>query len=243
MWLDLFKKGPDNSIEDDALTIRRECDRAAQAIKTRLSKLPADKTLFVPIGENHAMPSHIILQMCLFDNLRKAGLNFGVALEYPSNWITTCSLTLLREDPQTKNFTVADAKTVIDAELAVDPLTHRLLYAAAFLSPTPYAPHTNATLMNYLNKYRIPIAFVDAAADESNCLDDSDTETKRAIEEAEIATGLKTRGKVTFSIDDRLGMAARNIHMQRLSSRFADRLQMARVVFILTGNAHVLGVP
>ena len=243
MWLDLFKKPRNNSIEDDALTIRRECDRAVQAINTMLSKLPADKTLFVPIGENHAMPSHIVFQMCLFDNLRKAGLPFGVALEYPSNWITTNSLSLLREDPQTRNFTIADAKRVIDAELAADPVTHRLLYAAAFLSPTPYAPHSNATLMNYLNKYRIPIAFVDAAADESNCLDDSDTETKRAIAEAEIVTGLKTHGKVTFSVDDRLGMAARNIHMQRLSSKFADRLEMARVVFILTGNAHVLGIP
>jgi hypothetical protein len=242
MWLDIFKSHRNSSIEDDALKIRQESERAAQAINTRLSTLTPGETLFVPLGENHAMPAHIVFQMCLFDNLRQSGLKFGVALEYPSNWVTTCSLNQLHEDPQTRNLAVADAQRIIDAQLAADPVTHTLLYAAAFLSPSPYAPHSNATLMNYLKKYQIPIAFVDAAADESHCLDGSDIETKRAIEEAESATGLTTHSKVTFSRDDRLGMAARNIHMQRLSMRFAVRLETASVVFILTGNTHVFGV-
>jgi hypothetical protein len=243
MWLDLFKRRPGSSLEDDALKIRRECERATQSINTRLGMLTTNDPLFVLIGENHAMPAHMVFQMCLFENLRKAGLTFGVALEYPSNWATTCSLNQLREDPQMRNLTVANVQRIVDAELAVDPVTHPLLYAAAFLSPTPYAPHSNATLMNYLKKYRVPIAFVDAAADESQCLDDSDAETDSAIQEAEITTGLTTHGKLTFSGDDRLGMVARNIHMQRFSMKFAHRLETARVVFVVSGNTHVLGGP
>jgi hypothetical protein len=86
----------------------------------------------VLVGENHAMPAHMIFQMCLFDILRKAKLVFGVALEHPSNWVVTCSLNLLSEDPQTKVFTVSNAHRIIDEQLAGDPVTHQLLYAAAF---------------------------------------------------------------------------------------------------------------
>jgi len=104
MWLNLFQKRREKSLDDDAQRIREASESAAETIKTRLSSLPADETLFVLVGENHAMPAHMIFQMCLFDILRKAKLVFGVALEHPSNWVVTCSLNLLSEDPQTKVF-------------------------------------------------------------------------------------------------------------------------------------------
>jgi hypothetical protein len=132
MWLNLFQKRREKSLDDDAQRIREASESAAETIKTRLSSLPADETLFVLVGENHAMPAHMIFQMCLFDILRKAKLVFGVALEHPSNWVVTCSLNLLSEDPQTKVFTVSNAHRIIDEQLAGDPVTHQLLYAAAF---------------------------------------------------------------------------------------------------------------
>lgn len=247
MWSDLFYRLTgrwfltEKSLERDAARVKAECARAVEGIEKRLVEVSSgDKPLVVLIGENHAMPSHMIFQMCVMDKLRRAGIRFGVALEYPSNSV---------EDYYLSNIETLGGNAVpgrdmtetlhsIRKELATNPTRHRLLYNVAFLTETPYARHSNATLTHYLDKYQIPIAFVDAAVDKDGYLKQDDSDTKNAIQEAERITGTKAGAVVRF--EDHLGMAARNIHMTEASLRFATVLK-AKLILLLTGNAHVLG--
>lgn len=247
MWSDLVYRLTgksfltEKSLDRDGRVITLECDRAAKAIENRLAEVSlGNRPLFVLIGENHSMPSHMVFQMGVMDRLRRIGIPFGVALEYPSNSVEDHYLSNLEtySGESAPGRDKAETLESIRRELATNPTRHRLLYGVAFLTDTPYAPYSASTLIHYLDKYQIPIAFIDAAVDVDGYLKQDDPDTKAAIQEAERISSTKAGEIIRF--EDRLGMVARNIHMVQAGLKFATALE-AKLILTVTGNAHVLG--
>lgn len=229
------------SIEEDAHKIRIACDETVQAIKKRLNTISDDQPLIVLAGEDHSVVSHVIHHMCVMEELRREGTAVAAAIEYPSNFVEVIFIEQVSRDRTITEAEREQFSAYLKKELEANPTSHPLLYSAAFLSPSPYAPHSNATLTNYLKKHNIPIAFVDAAIDDEGYLKQDDPATRDAILKAERSMGCKAGEHIAFSIEDSLGMAARNIHMAKATQDFAAQLGQVRVIFVITGNAHVLG--
>jgi hypothetical protein len=228
----------DAQISEDAQHIKESYEKTVAAIRERLNTLPGDQPLMVLLGEKHDVVSHVIHHMCILDEITNANINFAVGMEYPSNYVLLTALDTLKD--KIKN----DADKILLAqgikhEIDGNPTRHKLLYDSLFMSPSVYAPHSNATLANFLKRRQIPIAFIDAAFDEEGYLNWDDPDTKRAILKAEREMGVKAGPKIPPT--DQFGMFVRNLHMVEASIRLQRLAGPFQIIFTITGNAHILG--
>ncbi|MCD8566757.1 MAG: TraB/GumN family protein [Alphaproteobacteria bacterium] len=206
--------------------------------ETRAGMEPGAR-LYVVMGEEHRMPTHIMAQAGLLDNL---------ATDTASGKINHGSLLLAHETPYdilqfyaTRHYGLSiDEKTGRTLH-EKDPLGHH--FARAFLveKKALYSPCTLARVFNACLQHNIPLAPIDTACDdEEEHINPADALAGRVAQELYGALDLARDNIPTSGSPDKRGIVIRNaVMVQRMIE--AANLHKADTIVAAIGFGHMGG--
>lgn len=216
----------------DAIIYQTVCETRAQ--------MEAGSKLFVVMGENHAMPVHVMAQAGLLENVALAAGKPGqpdhgkliFAYEHPYN-------ALVR---YVSDFYDIFTDDVQDSLADYDPNGYYYLRAMLGDNHYPRAPQSGNQLRQTCLRYDIPLVPVDAGRNlvtdhygqNKNIFSSSDPLLKELYPDVDFLTS-------EICVSDAEGVAIRNVAMVRRILNAAIRTCAADTVVLSTGLSHVAG--
>lgn len=229
------------------VSLKKNTEIVTKGIKDRLSTLPPNQKIVVCLGELHENGHHVALQTSVIHELKGAGVNVALALEWPPNNIDLHSDEIFKPETTDKEgikaFLRAPWNAALRDKLSADTTPVR----------TGNARISRSLLHQYMDIHNVPVFCADAPRDWNLYLENNRTRQDLMISDDGVAKAMEGASQVLREfgivpqtdgpIDSlgQMGMLTRNMYMFGKSEEIFLNNPELEVLFIEAGRAHVTG--